>query len=561
MHGKETSPEKTIKKITQILKQAGMSIEEVSWKHPVPHVWSVHVREKNCHTLCVNGKGVTRALALASALGEFMERMVSGYLFGGFALIGITAQKKFFFAPDEKWFASTKTHLPKELLTVELRKLYNPTGELKAHDVVDRMSVSCRKNTICSLPFWRMRDKRVVYFPINILDNLYASNGMAAGNTKEESCVQALSEILERYVKNTIIRNGMSLPDIPKEHYASMEHVVKAIDSLEDAGFRVLVKDASLGGRYPVVNVTIVERKSKKCFLAFGAHPSFEIALTRTVTELLQGQKVSAFRGLKKPNKNKKEVKDPSNLVAHFIDSSGVVSEDFFKKKPAYRLSPVDCVGTRREEERFLLSIFAKAKKDVYVNALSIDGFYICRIVVPGWSEVYPTEDLVHANTNRARDLASYVINLPKSSPRKLKEALSLIDEGVVGEQEIVADVLGIVSDIGSPWQRLCFGELKLLILLALKKEHEARMQLRWCFDVGCVSEVYECLACCLDEESGDFDKKVFLKARKLMNSVDVFGDLFYRSDAMRGIQAHKKILKAFLKSRMIMQKASAQKR
>ena len=73
MYGKDACPEETIRKITRILKRANMSVEEVSWKHPVPHVWSVHVREIHCHSLCVNGKGTTKAWALASALGEFRE--------------------------------------------------------------------------------------------------------------------------------------------------------------------------------------------------------------------------------------------------------------------------------------------------------------------------------------------------------------------------------------------------------------------------------------------------------------------------------------------------------
>ena len=557
MYGKDACPEETIRKITRILKRANMSVEEVSWKHPVPHVWSVHVREIHCHSLCVNGKGTTKAWALASALGEFIERLITGYSFSDFALIGLPAQKKFLFSPEERWFVSVKARLPKGILTTELRALYNPTGELKAQDLVDRMSAGCGKNAIYSLPFQRVKDKKTVYFPINVLDNLYASNGMAAGNTKEEACVQALSEILERYVKTTIIRKGIALPDIPKKKYTSLPHIAKALDALKNAGFRVLVKDASLSGRYPVVNVTIVEKKTKKCFLAFGAHPSFAIALTRTVTELLQGQKLTTFRGLKKPNKSKKEVQDQSNLVSHFIDSSGLVLEDFFKKKPAYRLNPVDCVGTRKEEEQFLLSAFKKAKKDVYVNAISIDGFYICRIVVPGWSEVYHVDDLLYANNNRARRLVNHVLNLPTSSKAKLKEALSFIDDGTVGEHEIVTDVLGIAIDDESPWNRLCFGELKLLILLALGKKRIARMQLAWCFDVGCVrekmNEIYECLACLLEKKDPNvFNKNVLSRAQNLFSGINMFRDLFSHSNVMLGTQTHKKILNAFAKSRTL---------
>ena len=558
MYGKDVRPEETIRKITGILKRAGLSVEEVSWKHPAAHVWSVHIREAHCHLLTVNGKGTTKALALASALGEFMERLITGYFFSDFTLYGIISQKKFIFSPDEKWFTPKKALLSKGILTSQLRDLYDPDGELRPQDAEDRMSSPRGKKAICALPFQKTRDGEVVYFPVNILDNLYASNGMAAGNTREEACVQALSEVLERYVKNTIIRKGIALPNVPKNYYSQFRNVTGAIAALEGAGFRVLVKDASLGGRYPVVNVTIVERKTKKCFLAFGAHPSFEIALTRTVTELLQGQKIAAFQGLKRTSKNEKEVRNRSNLVSHFINSSGIVSEGFFREKPVYCSDPVDFKGTRKEEEMFLLAVFRKAKKDVYVNALSIDGFYVCRIVVPGWSEIYPVEDLVYGNNNRARGLVDNVFKLPTCTRAQLREVLSFIDAGTVGEQEIAADVLGIVLDAGSPWKRLCFGELKLLVLLALKERAAAKTQLAWCVDVGCsreeMNDVYECLGCLLAAKGTDgFGRSVLSRARKLFSGMDAFRDLFLSGGAMRGTRTHKKMLNVFMRSRKIL--------
>ncbi|MBF0252220.1 MAG: YcaO-like family protein [Candidatus Omnitrophica bacterium] len=501
-HGKDTSPQKTIRKIKIILKSAGLSIKEASWKNPVPNVWSVHIHEKHCRPIFVNGKGATKTLALASALGEFMERIITGYSFSEFALVDIKKQNNFIFSPDEKLFLPKKGHFPKGLLTKDLIDLYNITGELEPFDFIDRMSVGTGKDIIFSLPFQRVRDKKTVYFPIGILDNIYASNGMSAGNTKEESLVQALSEIFERYAKNTIIRKCIALPDIPKSYYASYEHINKAIEAIQNAGFRVLIKDASLGGKFPVVNVTIVEKKSKKSFLAFGAHPSFEIALTRTVTELLQGQKIRSFRGLKKPNKNKRVVQNHANIVTHFIDSSGEVSVDFFNKKPLYKCKTIDSFGTREEEELFLLSIFERFKKDVYVNTVSAEGFYVCRVLVPGWSEVYPMDDLVYANNNRGRRLVNYVSRLPLCTNKELNDFLILLDDSTVGDHEIVADVLGIALDENSPWKRLCFGELKLLIL-------------------------------------SDDGKNVFKK-------------LFSSKGEMIGTKVHKKILKVFTKSRVI---------
>ncbi|HBL85804.1 MAG TPA: hypothetical protein DD399_01650, partial [Alcanivorax sp.] len=53
---------------------------------------------------------------------------------------------------------------------------------------------------ICSLPFQRRSDGETVWFPSNLIENLYLSNGMSAGNTLPEAQVQCLSEIFERAV-------------------------------------------------------------------------------------------------------------------------------------------------------------------------------------------------------------------------------------------------------------------------------------------------------------------------------------------------------------------------
>lgn len=70
---------------------------------------------------------------------------------------------------------------------------------------------------ICALPFTRQSDEQTVYIPMNIVGNLYVSNGMSAGNTRNEARVQGLSEVFERHIKNRIIAESISLPEIPAD--------------------------------------------------------------------------------------------------------------------------------------------------------------------------------------------------------------------------------------------------------------------------------------------------------------------------------------------------------
>ncbi|MCG2879689.1 YcaO-like family protein, partial [Obesumbacterium proteus] len=115
-------------------------------------------------------------------------------------------------------------------------------GDVGAQDLIDLQSGNVDRG-ICALPFTRQSDQQTVYIPMNIIGNLYVSNGMSAGNTRNEARVQGLSEVFERYVKNRIIAESISLPEIPAEVLNRYPEVVEAIAKLEQEGFPILSYD------------------------------------------------------------------------------------------------------------------------------------------------------------------------------------------------------------------------------------------------------------------------------------------------------------------------------
>ena len=84
--GKDAALEDSIAKFQQKLTALGFNIEEASWLNPVPNVWSVHIRDKDCPQCFSNGKGASKKAALASALGEYFERLSTNYFFADFYL-------------------------------------------------------------------------------------------------------------------------------------------------------------------------------------------------------------------------------------------------------------------------------------------------------------------------------------------------------------------------------------------------------------------------------------------------------------------------------------------
>ena len=77
--GKDASLEASIGRMQAKLAQIGFHVEERSWLNPVEDIWSVHVSECDCPLLFTNGKGASKLAALASALGEFFERLSCNY--------------------------------------------------------------------------------------------------------------------------------------------------------------------------------------------------------------------------------------------------------------------------------------------------------------------------------------------------------------------------------------------------------------------------------------------------------------------------------------------------
>lgn len=477
--GKDLPLEETIANMSGILAGLGMKIEIASWRNIVPNVWSLHIRDAQSPLCFTNGKGASKESALASALGEFIERLNCNFFYNDQFWGEEIANADFVHYPNERWFKpGPRDALPEEILDEYCLAIYNPDGELRGSHLYDTNSGN-KARGICSLPFVRQSDGEVVYFPSNLIENLYLSNGMSAGNTLAEAQVQCLSEIFERAVKREILENELALPDVPQEVLAKYPGIVAGIQGLEEQGFPVLVKDASLGGEFPVMCVTLMNPRTGGVFASFGAHPSFEVALERSLTELLQGRSFEGLNDLPQPTFESQALTEPNNFVEHFIDSSGVVSWRFFSAKADYEFVEWDFSGhgeeSNAQEAATLFGILEDMGKEVYMAVYDDLGANACRILVPGYSEIYPVEDLIWDNTNKALIFRSDILNLHSLSDLRLKSLLKSLENCEVDDYTDITTLIGIEFDDNTVWGQLTILELKLLIYLALKKYDEAK--------------------------------------------------------------------------------------
>lgn len=476
IEGKDRPLEETIARMSKILADLGMKIEIASWRNIVPHVWSLHIRDAASPMCFTNGKGATKEAALCSALGEFIERLNCNFFYNDQFFGEEIAHSDFVHYPKERWFQpGPEGELPKEILDDHCLSIYNPDGELLGTHLFDTNS-GRKDRGLCSLPYVRQSDGETVYFPSNLIENLYLSNGMSAGNTLVEAQVQCLSEIFERAVKKEILENELALPDVPQSVLDGYPAIQEGIRALEDQGFPVLVKDASLGGQYPVMCVTLMNPRTGGVFASFGAHPSFEVALERSLTELLQGRSFEGLNDLPPPTFNSMAVTEPNNFVEHFIDSSGLVSWRFFSSKADYEFAHWDFSGSNEEEAATLFGILEELGYKAYMAVYEDLGAPVCRILVPGFSEVYPVEDLIWDNTNQALGYRDDLLNLHRLDDEQLADLVERLEASQLDPYMDIVTLIGIEFDENTPWGQLTILELKLLIHLALQ-QHEAALE------------------------------------------------------------------------------------
>ena len=565
--GKDAPLEETITRLRKKLLDWGFDVEEASWLNPVPNVWSVHIRDRFCPYLFTNGKGVTKDAALASALGEFFERLNCNYFFADFYLGETIAKSEFVHYPNEKWFPIGDTdEMPEGLMNESLWEHYDPTGELTPSQLIDTNSGNAERG-ICALPYTNVITNKTYFLPMNIVGNLYVSNGMSAGNTKTEARVQALSEIFERSIKNKILAEGISLPTIPQSVLNRYPKVVEAIAELEANGYPIICKDASLGGKYPVINVTLLNPGEGTAFASFGAHPKFQVALERTLTELLQGRRLDQLNVFSPPTFELDDVSDNLNLEAHFIDSNGLIHWNFFKETSSFEFSDWNFGdNTTQGEYDALIDIFKSMEKDVYVMDFEHLGVYGCRIHVPGMSEIYMPEDLAWDNNNSGYDVRSHILGAHELSQDELMELHTRLEDKGFDDMLLVSHAIGIIPDAGTMWADLRMGEFKTMVAFAAKNFELAKAGTEWCLHFAPLKKdrklLYLCLNTLLQIEMDDtlnekdflptaermYGKDLLEKAQKIINAFEKFDGLHESDLNLKGFEMHQKLITSYEK-------------
>ena len=195
------------------------------------------------------------------------------------------------FAPDKRYMTKEEILADSEWME-PIAKRYNITKE----NIANQCQIYACSDKILMLPYYSLFEDKYVYLPAALIEHIYGANGCCVGNTKEEAWVHALSEILERHSSIEILKSGKPAPIIPREKLNEFKVVNAILKKIEEQGiYDVEILDYSYGKKFTVIATRIINKKTKGYLVNVGADPVFEIAVQRTLTEILQGRNLDNF--------------------------------------------------------------------------------------------------------------------------------------------------------------------------------------------------------------------------------------------------------------------------
>lgn len=448
---KDDLPLNTINRIRDILGNLDILTTESEWKNSANGFYSVRVSVENTN-LGTNGKGVTKEYALASAYGEFMERLQNGTFFKLSLDMSEEAlkYKGFYYAPDERYCTIEELLNSKdEWIRIQLNNLDNTIDKKELLEKWLGVSYEKVSSDFACLPYINLVSGKISYIPIKMISKMYMSNGMCAGNTIEEALIQGLSEIFERVVNKAIIKEKIIPPTIPVSYLKNFPKIFSMIKEIESRGnFKVIIKDCSLEKGYPVVGIIFINKDRQDYFIKFGSHPIFEIAVERTLTELLQGQDIHNMMGLKSFS-YKSEIKDDEqNLINILTNGSGIYPTELFSNEFTYEFKKLHYIkvdSTNKELLRYMINLLKNKGYDILIRDVSYLGFPSYHIIIPRFSEIEVIDDLdTIQQYSKYNEIKLYIRNLDKISEKELQELVSYFNEIQYSRYASITELLSI---------------------------------------------------------------------------------------------------------------------
>lgn len=522
---KEVTPEKTVDKLKEILKNLGIEIEEKWSEKSSVDTYSLRLCIKGTD-IGQNGKGMTKEFAMASAYAEFFERLQNGMF--RFRMEKPNAEIPFVNAPDEKkldadellngknsFFENILSANGKDNVSLQEKKDF-----IKKVLVEDSNTV--KKQEYISLPYYSVKNNDIEYVPDKLFSYLYDTNGMCAGNSKEEALIEGLSEILERYSGIKIFKEKLTLPEIPMEYIEKFPKVKDMVEKLKDNEeyyFRLV--DCSFGGKFPVAGLYIIEKNTGKFGFKMGAHPDYGIAMERCFTEAAQGRDIYEYAETCLFDFYTGEDENSRSLTEFIFADLASVPFQVIGDNADFEFTPMPDVSNLDNKQilKDMVKTILNEGKDIMIRDVSVLGFPAFSIAIPGMSEV-------------SFDSKAEYFNIFITMQELLKDIKSINTQNI---KDVIKMMEIIVNEIGYE---------KMSILISLKDN-----TLLPCERIGLGAKYFLAICYIMDKQ--------FHKAAKILENLTFLTDslsenpvekimckaVYYYASAMDKLQNHDKAM------------------
>jgi ribosomal protein S12 methylthiotransferase accessory factor len=297
---------------------------------------------------------------------------------------------------------------------------------------------------------------------------------MCAGNTPEEAICQGICEIFERHIIKQIYKGTIQdVPNIPLSVVKQFD-IYNIIEEITDRGYRLIIKDLTMGGKLPVLGVLLLTPESDKYRMSFASDVLFEATIQRCLSELYQGIDSGSiqdhmnrldlsdnqFQAREFSSDHRQKLFEKNKILAH---GKGQLPNHIFiypSYASDYQAAFIDTFEDHKKSLQFLLRIVQNFGWKLFIRDVSFLGFPAYKIYIPQVSTTYEFID----NSDDINELMSLLQTREKT--KNVFRLTQLNNEELVG----VADALETQLD-NPRYFNLRKGTVKQLRLGFLKED------------------------------------------------------------------------------------------
>ena len=450
IYRKDSSPLQSIKRIQRILHDNRIKYYEKPRKRVLGDLYSVRLNLSPNYG--VNGKGITLDLARASAYGELLERLQTNMLY------------KFRYKLD----------LPIDKGNIYIEYLLkNASQEYK--DLFLRLE---DKYFVVD-DFVELKSGKTIKLPEKLINAFCHTNGLASGNSYNEAVVQAIFEILERYSYKQLLNGIFECSTIINYENHISEDIKRILKKLQNEGFNICLKDCSLG-RYPVVGLLLFDQNFEHYRFTIGADTSFNIALSRCLTEMFQGIGLKFLKQnmLKKVDLNELNKRFKNNYLSYnwlksFNNNLGYLTYNFFdKSEKSIDVLHFDLSNDFNDNDKVLVYLINLIEDKIYIKNYNYLNFDTVRVFIPNMSIVdnYDFNDLlITKDFERFKYVYSNILLCKKEDLNDFLDVLLIICKDIKYDHLILPCTVFNLESL-SDYYKLNFTSLTIIIALLLKR-------------------------------------------------------------------------------------------